>query len=108
MEMLTRAIPEYTCLLGTMVQETYLSHPAIRAACDRYMSEHTAEVTKDIEAAKRLYAPEATWSAESLAFYTQAVLQGSFIFAKAKGHSQVAAESLAHLRSHLATLFHQD
>ena len=27
-------LPEFTCLLGTMVQETYETHPAIRTACD--------------------------------------------------------------------------
>lgn len=103
--MLTRAIPEYTCLLGTMVQETYLSHPAIRAACDRYMSEHTAALAKDIAEAKKLHAPDAAWSPESVAFYTQTVLQGCFIFAKAKQNNKVAMESLALLRSHLASLF---
>ena len=30
---LTGAVPEFTCLLGTMVQETYGSSPAIREAC---------------------------------------------------------------------------
>ena len=105
--MLKHQIPEYTCLLGTMVQETYSSHPAIREACDRYMSEHTAEVAKDIAAAKKLHAPNAKWNPECVAFYTQTVLQGSFIFSKAKGNSKVAVESLALLRSHLETLFNQ-
>ena len=27
--------PDYTCLLGTLVQETYATHPDIRAACDK-------------------------------------------------------------------------
>ena len=103
--MLKYQIPEYTCLLGTMVQETYVTHPAIREACDRHMTAHTAQIAKDIAEAKRLYAPKASWSPESLAFYTQAVLQGAFILAKAKQDSTVAAESIAHLRDHVATLF---
>ena len=105
--MLKHQIPEYTCLLGTMVQETYVTHPAIREACDRHMTAHTAQIAKDIAEAKRLYAPKASWSPESLAFYTQAVLQGAFILAKAKQDSTVAAESIAHLRDHVATLFSQ-
>jgi TetR/AcrR family transcriptional regulator, transcriptional repressor for nem operon len=105
--MLKHQIPEYTCLLGTMVQETYVTHPAIREACDRHMTAHTAQIARDIAEAKRLYAPKASWSAESLAFYTQAVLQGAFILAKAKQDSTVAAESIAHLRDHVATLFSQ-
>ena len=97
-------IPQYTCLLGTMVQEAYLTHPAIREACDRHISAHAAMVAEDIAEAKRLYAPKAAWSPESLAFYTQAVLQGAFILAKAKQDAAVAVESIAHLRDHIETL----
>ncbi len=102
--MLAGEIPQYTCLLGTMVQETYATHPAIREACDRHISGHAAQVAKDIAEAKRLYAPKAPWSPEGLAFYTQAVLQGAFILAKAKQDSAVAADSVAHLRDHVKTL----
>ena len=28
-------LAEFTCLLGTLVQETYATHPEIRAACER-------------------------------------------------------------------------
>lgn len=100
-------LPEYTCLLGTMVQETYATHPDIRAACDRGMSSHIAELTRDIEAAKQRYAPDAAWSAESVGYFIQSVLQGAFIFAKAKQNPEVARESLAHLRRYLGVLFSQ-
>lgn len=62
------------------------------------MSEHVAALTRDIEAAKRLCAPEAVWSAESVGYFMQAVLQGAFIFAKTKQSPAVAIESLGHLR----------
>jgi len=104
---LARPIPEFTCLLGTMVQEAYDTHPAIRLACDAYIGAHAADVAKEIAAAKALYAPEATWSAESLALYTQSVLQGAFVLAKAKNASEVGRECLAHLRRYLGHLFHQ-
>jgi TetR/AcrR family transcriptional repressor of nem operon len=104
---LARPIPEFTCLLGTMVQEAYDTHPAIRQACDAYIGAHAADVAKDIAAAKALYAPDATWSAESLALYTQAVLQGAFVLAKAKNGSEVSRECLAHLRRYLEQLFQQ-
>jgi TetR/AcrR family transcriptional repressor of nem operon len=100
-------IPDYTCLLGTMVQETYETHPAIREACNIEISAHAADVAKDIEEAKRLYAADASWSPESLALYTQAVLQGAFILAKAKNGPQVAADCLDHLRRYLELLFNQ-
>ena len=103
--LLTGPIANFTCLLGTLVQEAYATHPAIRDACDAYMRGHAAEVAKDIAAAKAVYAPEASWSAEGLALYMQAVLQGAFVLAKAKGDGDVARDCLAHLRGYLAHLF---
>jgi len=98
-------ICDYTCLLGTFVQELYDSHPAIRAACEKHMKDHIDGITKDVAAAKKQYAPKAPWSAQSLAFYIQAVLQGSFVYAKATQGSNVAIESLSHLRRYVRMLF---
>ena len=105
--MLSREIAQFTCLLGTLVQEVYATHPELRAACDLGMSGHVADLTRDIEAAKQRYAPDAPWSAESVGYFMQSVLQGAFIFAKAKQNPQVAVESLAHLRCYLETLLGQ-
>lgn len=103
--MLRGELPDYTCLLGTMVQETYDTIPAIRAACDRHISAHAAAVAADAAAAKRLHAPRARWSPESLGLYTQAVIQGAFVLAKAKHGPEVADACLQHLRRYLETLF---
>jgi TetR/AcrR family transcriptional repressor of nem operon len=96
-------MPDFTCLLGTMVQETYNTHPAIRDACDKYIRHHAADVARDIAAAKETYAPDAPWNAESLALFTQAVIQGAFILAKAHQDSAVASDCLTHLRRYLET-----
>jgi TetR/AcrR family transcriptional repressor of nem operon len=104
-EILQGDLPDYTCLLGTLVQETYATHPDIRAACDKGMSTHIAILTRDVEAAKQLYAPDAPWSAVSVGYFIQSVLQGAFIFAKAKQGSEVVRESLAHLRCYLGLIF---
>jgi TetR/AcrR family transcriptional repressor of nem operon len=104
---LSRPIPEFTCLLGTMVQEAYDTHPEIREACATYIGAHVTELAKDIAAAKAVYAPAAVWSAESLALYTQAVLQGAFVLAEAKGGPEVARDCVAHLRRYLLQLFHR-
>jgi TetR/AcrR family transcriptional repressor of nem operon len=106
-EILRGDLPDYTCLLGTLVQETYATHPDIRAACDKGMSAHIAVITRDVEAAKQLYAPDAPWSAASVGTFIQSVLQGAFIFAKAKQGPEVVRESLAHLRRYLALIFNQ-
>ncbi|MEO6292178.1 MAG: hypothetical protein ABIO88_06100 [Burkholderiaceae bacterium] len=48
---------------------------------------------------------QADWTAESLALHTQAVLQGAFILAKAKGSAPIAADSVDHLRRYVEMLF---
>lgn len=99
------SLPEFTCLLGTMVQEVYDTHPAIREACDRLISAHAGTLAEDIAEAKRRYVPDAPWSEASLALHMQAVIQGAFVLAKAKHGPEVAAECLGHLRRYLQELF---
>lgn len=96
---------DFTCLLGTLVQETYETHPAIRSACERHLTTHVDMLARDIAAAKALYAPDAEWTPESLGFHIQATLQGAFILAKAKNGPDVAVQCLAHLRRYLELLF---
>ena len=101
-------LPEFTCLLGTMTQEAYDTHPAIRAACDRYIREHAARVEADLAEAKALYAPDADWTPASAAFFSQAVLQGGFILAKAAHGPKVAADCLDHLTRYFDGLLGSD
>src|SRR5664279_2729468 len=95
------ALPQFTCLLGTMVQEAYETHPEIRAACDRYIGEHAVFVAEDIAEAKARYAPDADWTPRSVALFTQSVIQGAFILAKAQGDAKIAADCLDHLQRYL-------
>ena len=104
-ELLKGNVPEFTCLVGTMVQEAYDTNPAIRAACNASISGHAENVAADIAEAMNRYKVKADWTAESLALHTQAVLQGAFILAKAKGGAQVAAESIDHLARYIQLLF---
>lgn len=104
---LTGKVPEFTCLIGTMVQEVYETHPAIRDACAASISDHAATLKADIEAAMRKSTVAGDWSAESLALYTQAVIQGAFILAKAKQNAEIAADMIDHLRRYLELLFRQ-
>lgn len=97
-------LPEFTCLLGTLVQETYATHPRISAACDAGIASHAQTVALDIAAARAMYAPNATWDAPSLALYTQAVIQGAFILAKAQGKAEIAAMCIGHLRCYVEGL----
>ena len=102
--LLAGALPDTTCLLGTMVQETYQTHPTIRDACRDGIERHARTVAADLAQAKARYAPGADWAPDELALYTQAVLQGAFILAKASGDPQIALHCVAHLRRDVAAL----
>jgi len=101
-------VAEFTCLVGTMVQEVYGTHPELRDACEASISGHAATVELDIAAAMKLNGVHAKWSARSLALHIQAVLQGAFILAKARGGPEVAADSIDHLRRYIELLFKAD
>jgi TetR/AcrR family transcriptional repressor of nem operon len=98
-------VSQFTCLVGTMVQEAYGSSPEIREACEASISAHAATLEADIASAIERHGIRAPWTAASLALHTQAVIQGAFILAKAKGSAAVAAETIDHLRCYLELLF---
>ncbi len=98
-------LAEFTCLVGTMAQEVYGSHPAIRDACAASIFGHAATLEPDIAEVMKDRGVEADWTAASLAAHTQAVLQGAFILAKATGDAAVARESVDHLKRYLELLF---
>ena len=98
-------LPEFTCLFGTMVQETYQTHPLILEACARSLAGHATMLEADIAAAMDKYGVHSAGTAESLALYMQAVLQGAFILAKATGGPAVVANCLEHLHRYIELLF---
>ena len=104
-QLLAGDVAEFTCLVGTMVQETFGSSPAIRAACEASISGHAAKIETDIAEAMRQHGIRAQWTAKSLALHTQAVLQGAFILAKAKDDAKIAAASIDHLIRYIGFLF---
>jgi TetR/AcrR family transcriptional regulator, transcriptional repressor for nem operon len=102
---LTGDLPEFTCFAGTMVQETYATHPQLRTACESSICGHAKTLETDIEEAMLKYGVTEDVTAGSLARHTQCVIQGAFILAKATGSAAVAAESIDHLRRYLTLLF---
>ncbi len=99
------ALAEWTCLVGTMAQEVYERHPAIREACAASIMGHAATLVPDIQAAMDARGIKPDWTAESLARHTQAVLQGAFILAKATADREIALESVDHLKRYIEYLF---
>ncbi len=99
-------LAEFTCLVGTMAQEVYLSSPDIRDVCGRSIFGHAATLEADIEMARFDRGITDDWTAESLARHMQAVIQGGFVLAKAGNNPELARESLDHLDRYIRHLFH--
>ncbi|KAA0594989.1 TetR/AcrR family transcriptional repressor of nem operon [Azospirillum lipoferum] len=107
-ELLAGDLPDFTCFAGMITQEAYETRPEIVAACAGSIAGHARTLEADIREAMRKYGVDADWSAESLALHTQAVLQGAFVLAKAKGGASIAADSIDHLHRYLTLLFRSD
>lgn len=98
-------LAEFSCVAGTLVQETYASHPAIRAACADSIFGHAGTLVEDFAAAMKEHGVGGPSTPESLAAHTQCVLQGAYILAKAAGDARLAVESIEHLERYIELLF---
>lgn len=96
---------EFSCVAGTMAQETFLSHPAIRRACFASIVGHAGTLEEDLAEAIDKYRPLSGPTAHGLALHIQVVLQGAFILAKATDDPRVAVDSVLHLRRYFELLF---
>jgi TetR/AcrR family transcriptional repressor of nem operon len=98
---------DFTCFVGTMVQESFASSEVLRSASDASISAYCERLAVDIEAAIALYGIKDGVSAISLAYHVQAVLQGAFIIAKARNALKEARESVLHLKRYIKMLFNR-
>jgi TetR/AcrR family transcriptional regulator, transcriptional repressor for nem operon len=105
LSMLDGPIEGFTCFVGTMVQETFASNDAIRAACDASITAYAERLAEDIQAAIDTYGIGFGTTAVELAYHIQAVLQGAFILAKAKSDPAIARDSVTHLKRYVEMLF---
>ncbi|MFC4294840.1 TetR/AcrR family transcriptional regulator [Novosphingobium tardum] len=94
-----------TCFVGTVVQEAFATSELLREACGATIDSHVAMLTPDLAAAIERHGCKVPATAEGLAAHTQAVLQGSFVLAKAAGHSGPVKDGVAHLRDYFALVF---
>jgi TetR/AcrR family transcriptional regulator, transcriptional repressor for nem operon len=98
-------LTKFTCFAGTLIQETYGTHPEIRDACEQSISQHASRLEPDIGEAMLRYQVNGDWTPRSLALHMQGVTQGAFILAKAKQEPELATECLNHLRHYIELLF---
>jgi TetR/AcrR family transcriptional repressor of nem operon len=98
----------FTCFAGTTVQEVFATSDPIRVACGASIEGHADKLAEDFRLAIALHAPRLPVTAESLAIYTQTVLQGGFVLSKARGDCAPLLEALAHLKNYLTLLFNKE
>ena len=103
--MLDGPVEEFTCFVGTMVQESFVSNPAIRAACEASISAYCERLAVDVAAAIARHGVVEGVTALGLAQHVQAVLQGSFILAKAQNDPAIARKSVGHLKRYVRMIF---
>lgn len=103
--MLDGPVEEFTCFVGTMVQEAFATSDAIRAACEASITAYCEALVPDIAAAIDVYDAPEDVTALGLAQHIQAVLQGSFILAKTTNDPAIARESVTHLKRYIRMLF---
>ena len=105
-QILGQPIPDFTCVAGTTVQETFETSPAIREAADRSLRSGFDHVLPHLEQALALQ-PVPGVTAESLARQFQVAVQGGIILAKAAMDPSPACEAFDHLERYLRLLFHR-
>ncbi|MGP3696849.1 TetR/AcrR family transcriptional regulator [Rhodobacter sp. NSM] len=96
-------VADYTCLVGTIVQEAH-GCDAVRAACAASIYGHARTLEADLAEAMQARGVTGVDPA-GLARHMQAVLQGSFILAKAGGGQAAVSEALDHLRRYVCLMF---
>ncbi len=95
---------EYTCFLGTVVQEAYASSDAIRQAAQKHLFSHAEKIESKVQLALEQRGISEI-DASELALFTQSVLQGSFILGKASASNEIILASLRHLRRYIEFVF---
>ena len=96
-------VADFTCLAGTMAQEVHESGPAIADACSESIVGHAMTLVPDIEAAFADHGVDGI-APLGMALHFQAVLQGSFILAKATGDAAHSRDGIALLERYVAML----
>ena len=96
---------QFSCLVGTMVQEAFDTEPAVRDACAQSIFGHADTLVADIAAAMKAQPPVIKSDPVAVSRHIQAVIQGAFILAKASNDPSIAIDSIEHLRHYIVLLF---
>ncbi|WP_082665280.1 TetR/AcrR family transcriptional regulator [Sphingopyxis sp. H115] len=105
LSMLDGPTEDYTCFVGTMVQEAYATSDRIRAACEASINAYCEALAPDIAATMDVYGAPGDVTAIGLAQHVQSVLQGAFVLAKTTNDPAIARGTVTHLKRYVRMLF---
>ncbi len=94
-----------TCFAGTMVQEVFASSDAIRDGCRATITDHAMTLAGYFREAISTYPPIRPADADSLALYSQTILQGGFVLSKALNDNTPLIDAIARFKEYLMLLF---
>lgn len=94
----------FTCLAGTLAQETYHSHPRMRDACRDSIAGHAHTLEAEFAAATDAAGRHEALAPAGPALQTQVVLQGGFVVAKADGDGAPVRAAITHFKRYLSLL----
>lgn len=97
----------FSCVAGTMIQESFRTSEPIRAACRDSILGNADLFVEDFAEAIAKYGVDA--DPKSLSLHVQVVIQGAFILAKTQDTDEqavaMARDSLMHLKRYITLLF---
>ena len=105
MAMIAGPAEDYSCFVGTMVQEAFATSDALREASGASITAYGERLAQDFKQAIDRYGIADGITALGVAYHVQAVLQGAFVLAKAKGDPAYARDTVAHLKRYVSMLF---
>lgn len=94
-----------SCLFGNLTQELWESHPQIITVCDAAFTWWAEVIQADVEAAKKLYAPELNMDAQHIAELFVVIFEGAIILVKAHHNRSLMRQHLSHYKRYLTMLF---
>jgi TetR/AcrR family transcriptional regulator, transcriptional repressor for nem operon len=104
--LLAMPIPDFSCVAGTTVQETFDTYPAIRAVAGASVQSGAAHVQAHLAEVLAAH-PVPGVTAESLALQFQVAVQGGIVLAKALDNPEAAKDAFDHLERYLRLLFNR-
>ncbi len=96
------------CLMGNIGQEVSRCNPGLREIIAGGVQVWTDLVAADLAAAKRIYAPRATWQPKDVARHLIGVFQGGLLLVRITGDASALRNSLEHYARYVGFLLAYD